>query len=361
MLLEPMPLKAMLRKRAQALGWAGVLAGVVAACPCARADSGEPADEATRTAARALGTSGVRAYLEGNAVLARERLERSYELYPTPTLGLWSARALVKLGLFVEAAERYAQVARLSVEVGDVATQVAARDTAAQERSELIPRIPTLRLSIVGASGRATLTLDGRPLDADRMVEEISLNPGQHEAVAQDERARVSKLIALQEGQHEALELVFAAAPSPGPTLTAPALPTPQLAQPPSAATPSALSVPLTQTSAEPDAHQLMRTAGWVGVGVGSAALGTALVTYFVGLPKHDDIANDEPCTDDPCQRQVDAVDGYRTLRTVNLVSWIAAGAFGAAGVTLLLLSRGPSGDVKLTSTGSSLGLSGTF
>jgi hypothetical protein len=366
--------KAMLKVLARA----GLLVGMLATADCARADSGAPGDEAARTAARALGTSGIRAYLEGNAALARERLERSYELYPTPTLGLWSARALVKLGLLVEAAERYAQVALLSVEVGDVAIQVAARDTAARERLELMPRIPSVRLTILGApGGPATVTLDGLPVDAARLVEEIPLNPGEHEVVAQGDRARVSKAIALQEGQHETLELTFAAPPSSSPALTAlqplPAAsltptspaPAPPAPAPPAPAPLSQRPVPSAQPlqqGLEPNGNHVLRTAGWVSVGVGSAALATALVTYFVGLSKHEELAADDRCENDMCDPEVrDEVDRYSTLRTVNIASWIGAGAFGAAGVTLLLLSRGPGGDVKVTATGSSLALHGTF
>jgi hypothetical protein len=349
--------KAMLKTLA-CVGW---IVGVLATAPCARADSGEPRDEAVRTAARALGTSGIREYLEGDPALARERLERSYELFPTPTLGLWSARARVKLGLLVEGAERYAQVALLSVEVGDVATQVAARDTAARERADLMPRIPRVRLTIlVERSAPVSVTLDGLPVDPARLVDEIPLNPGQHEVVAQGDRTRVSKAIALQEGQHETLELSLAAPTGQSPALTPPP-PTASLAPPPLDQPPKP-SEQTMQKGLEPGAHQFLRTAGWVSVGVGSAALATAVVTYFVGLSKHEDIAEDDRCTDDLCDPEArDKVERYSTVRTVNIASWIGAGAFGAAGVTLLWLSRGPSGDIKLSATGTSLGLHGTF
>lgn len=106
----------------------------------------------------------------------------------------------------------------------------------------------------------------------------------------------------------------------------------------------------------------LSRTVGWVAVGLGGAALATALVTYFVGNSEHGELAGDARCSDDVCQPALqEKVDHYSTIRALNIAGWIGAGAFGATGITLLWLSREPSGDVELTATGNSVSVRGTF
>ena len=105
--------------------------------------SAQPDSEATQAAARALGYSGVAAYQAGDYATAQDQLEQSFELVKIPSLGLWSARALVKVGKWVEAAERYQQVAALPISFGDAAIQQAAKADAERERAELTPRIPT--------------------------------------------------------------------------------------------------------------------------------------------------------------------------------------------------------------------------
>src|SRR5882724_10278109 len=67
-------------------------------------------DDATRAAARKLGTAGVESYQSGQFQVASEKLEKAYRMLQVPSLGLWSARALVKLGHLVEAQERYVKV-----------------------------------------------------------------------------------------------------------------------------------------------------------------------------------------------------------------------------------------------------------
>jgi hypothetical protein len=45
-------------------------------------------DEATRTAARALGTAGVEAFEAGDMNTASDKLEKAYQLLKVPSLGL---------------------------------------------------------------------------------------------------------------------------------------------------------------------------------------------------------------------------------------------------------------------------------
>lgn len=65
------------------------------------------ADAAARAAARQLAQDGIEAFWAEKYSEAEDNLEKGYQLFPTPTLGLWSARARRQLGRWVEAAERY--------------------------------------------------------------------------------------------------------------------------------------------------------------------------------------------------------------------------------------------------------------
>src|SRR5215467_3274187 len=75
-------------------------------------------DDASRAMARQLGEEGLEAYQASDYLLAERKLDRAYRLFATPTLGLWSARARIKAGHWVEAAERFRDAARASAEVG---------------------------------------------------------------------------------------------------------------------------------------------------------------------------------------------------------------------------------------------------
>jgi ABC-type Fe3+-siderophore transport system permease subunit len=323
----------------------------------ARAAPAEPADDATRGAARTLGTSGVSAYLKGDYTVAKEQLERSFDLFPIPTLGLWSARALSKVGLLVEAAERYRQVSLLRVEVGDVAIQRAAQASAERERNELVPLIPGLTFRLVGAKAEdVQVAVDGAELDGAQVAQGVAVNPGRHQVTGQRGDERISNTLELLAGQRQEVELRFVelAPPSPAPG----ALPLGSRAVLPEPAP----RAPQLSSDASTDTHRLSRTAGWVGVGLGAAGIGTGVVAYFVGLSKHDAIEADPRCSGNVCQPEAsEKVEHYDTVRTVSIVGLIAGGALGAAGITLLVLSREPSADVTVTAAGSSLALRGSF
>jgi hypothetical protein len=70
-------------------------------------------DDATRGAARTLGYDGVKAYNAGDYAVADQKLEKAYRVLKVPSLGLWSARTLVKLGRLVEASAEVSPAANV--------------------------------------------------------------------------------------------------------------------------------------------------------------------------------------------------------------------------------------------------------
>src|SRR6476469_4563355 len=107
----------------------------------------QSADESTRTAARALGNAGVEAYQANDFATATDKLEKAYAILKVPTLGLWSGRALIQTGKWIEASERFLEVTSLQVPAGDVAVQKQAQADAAVELKTLTPRVPVVTVA----------------------------------------------------------------------------------------------------------------------------------------------------------------------------------------------------------------------
>ena len=136
--------------------------------------------EATRAAARTLGTEGVEALQAGHYAEAVDKLDRAFTVVRAPSIGLWLARALVKSGKWVEATERYLEVSRLDPSSGDVGVQRQAQADAAKELEQLSARLPALRIQVRGASPNATVTIDAKRLPDALLGAKVPVNPGAH-------------------------------------------------------------------------------------------------------------------------------------------------------------------------------------
>lgn len=79
------------------------------------AASAEPNEGPARAAARRLGYEGVAADEAGQYAIASEKLEKAYAVVRVPSLGLWSARALVQQDKLLEAVDRYLETSRMTV------------------------------------------------------------------------------------------------------------------------------------------------------------------------------------------------------------------------------------------------------
>ena len=124
--------------------------GFAAVLVLTSAQLAQAAGDGDRAAARRLGYTGVEAYQAGHYPVAVESLEKAYTVLRVPSIGLWSARALVASGKLVEAAERYLEIGRLEPE-GDVKVQKRAQQDAEKELAVLNKRLPSLTIGIEGA------------------------------------------------------------------------------------------------------------------------------------------------------------------------------------------------------------------
>ncbi|HVY26653.1 MAG TPA: hypothetical protein VHB79_08865 [Polyangiaceae bacterium] len=277
-------------------------------------------DAATRAAARQLAEDGVMALQNGDATTAAQKLEKAHQALQVPSVALWSARALVKLGALVEARERYIEATRLPVS-GDKAVQEQAKVDAAAEREQLTARIPSLLIRVAPASSeRLEVTLDGKALPAMLLGEERPTNPGPHRIVAKQGTQEANASITLAEGEHQRVELKLGAAAQSG-------------------ATPSDSGAP-SRTS---PTGSTRTTLGWAALIAGGAGLVTGGVTGILALKKKSTLDDDPRCQNGQClDTAADDVHALRTWRTVSTVGFVAGGVLCAAGVTLLLTAKSP-------------------
>jgi hypothetical protein len=314
---------------------------------CAQASSearAEPAhpraiDAATRAAVRKLGGAGVEAYAAKDYETASEKLERAYQLMPVPSLALWSARALVGRGLWMQAAERYLEARRLDLGPGDPRIQLEARRMAEAERAALMPRIPSLRVQLEGAApGHVSISIDGTAMPALLLGEDWPVNPGFHTVTGVRGSERVEATADVAEGVHA--ELVLRFRPPAEAAERAPSAPSAAPAPGPHPA-PATLDDPPANREA---AGTVWRTAGWLGVGVGGAALVTSAVLGLTAKSRGDELRDSDDCDGSACLSvRSEDVKSHNRLVDLATAGWISGAALVGAGA--LLVIGAPSSD----------------
>jgi hypothetical protein len=318
-------------KLAASFGLASCLIGL-----SARGVAAAPVDEASRATARKLGYSGVEAYQAGDFKGASDKLERAYGVLRVPSLGLWSARALAKLGKLVEASERYVQVAQLSGGTGNEAVQKHALDDAASDLAALTPRIPHVTVQVEGAApAEVSVLIDGTPIPAELLGEARPINPGRHQIEGQhgSEQARVE--LTLSEGEQKPALLHFGASAQ---------------APPPAAIhEPSAIAAPT-------PSHQLgtQRAFAMVASGMGVVGVGIGTVFGLKSKSSHDEAT--KYCTGAICNdpRGVTAGNDAHAAGNVSTIAMIV-GVAGLAGGVVLWLSA-PKASERRAQLGAGLG-----
>jgi hypothetical protein len=301
--------------------------------PAARADESPEA----RATARKLAAEGSAAFERRDFERALSLFDQAGSLVAAPTIALMQARTLTELGRLASAAERYSAAQQTAAtDASNPAFQRAAED-AERELAALKPRIPTLRVKLVGSeSSSAEVTIDGRAVAPDAVSVDRWVDPGPHEvAVKTSSGASSARTIVLAEGARE--EVVFSLEPA----VRVP------VASPPRSPSPSPLPMPQEAPSALPGAAR-SQTFGWVTLGTGAALTGAGTVLGVLALGHKSDLdaACDPGCPPD----YQDDIDTYRLERNLSYVGF-ALGAAGLGAGTYLLLRGDPDG------AGASVGL----
>lgn len=314
--------------------------------------SADSADDATRTAARALGTAGVEAYQAKDFATATDELEKAYGILRVPSLGLWSGRALVQVGKWVEAANRFLETTSLQIPVGDYAVQKQAQADAAKELQALKPRIPMIVVELEGAEPtECAVTVDGQPVASTLLADGRLVDPGKHvvEATRGSDHARAEVTVA--EAERPTVKLAFEVAPPPpAAPVAASAAPLRSVPAPPAPA----------RDVAAPGSAQ--RTWGLVALGAGGVGLVVGGITGALALGKKGELDSAAGCEGNRCPpSEQSTVDGYNSLRTVSSVGFYAGGGLAVLGAVLLLTAPSSHANVQAWVGPSSAGLRGRF
>lgn len=273
-----------------------------------------------RVEAQKLAGEALDLFEAGDYEAALERFEAAHALVPAPTLLLRVARSLDKLDRMQEAAERYREVIGWELDRFAPPQHRKAREDAVPELAALLEQLPQLVVTVDGpGAGGAAVTVDGEPLAAKELGDELPRDPGAVTLVAQVDGREATETVTLTRGEVTKVTL----------TLPAPAVetqgPAPDLAQ------------------SDGEGSEGWTIAGWSTVGLGGALLLAGLGTGVAVVVQESDLESRCPDRRCPPEAHGDA-ESFDTLRSATTGLLVAGGVTAAAGVALLLLAPGDEG-----------------
>jgi hypothetical protein len=267
-----------------------------------RAAAAEPAADVVQESARALADEGANAFAAHDDERALTLFQRAYMLVPAPTIALFEARTLGRLGRLLEARAAYVRLARTEAAPGSPEAFRAAIESGRVELSQLEARIPRLHVAIEGKlEPGSTVLLDERPLEPRLLRGPLLIDPGAHSLQLRTARGGGAPAhFVVVEGQTEHVRL-----------------------SPPHQAAPDS-----------------QRTWSFVAFGVGGAGLTLGIVAGAVALGAHEDA--ERGCPEDRCvagSPGADAAERFRDWRTVSTIGYVVGAVGVGAGITLFLTS----------------------
>ncbi|MEY4548278.1 MAG: hypothetical protein RL685_4473 [Pseudomonadota bacterium] len=322
----------------------------LAADPSAESTAAENPN-ASLDLARSVAVTGREAFNAGDYETALALFRRAYTLYPAPTVVLYEARTLEKMGLLLEAVEAYVRTTQISIPSGAPEQFAEAIAAARQEERALRPRIPTLTLRVEGVSGNdpnLKMSINGHAIGAAQLGQAQRLNPGTYRitGVIAGDRSDTAEVV-LSESQRASVVLNLGA-----PSLTPPA--------------PVVRSIGSEPSDAPGPSGSSLRLAAYVSGGIGLAGLGTGIATGLMASSKHSKA--EKTCTDKVCEEGSAGpglVEDFRSMRTVSTVFYGVGAAGVAAGVVFWLLAPSDPDPSQATVvpwvTGQTLGVRGAF
>jgi hypothetical protein len=309
----------------------------VAACVCALlciapTALAEQVDDSTRNAARSLATQGKDAFDAQDYARAADLLRRAYALVPAPTIALYEGQSLTRLGRLVEAEEAFMRAMRTPLDAQSPEQFRNAKRDAEVELSALQPRIPkvTIVVNDPGASApNLAVALDGKAVKNALLGVEMPIDPGDHVLTtgAGGERREISFSIAEKERKNVAIDAMAVT------DKAAPLAPPPAQSPPPAPPPPSDVPPPKPASSWQ-------KPAAFVVGGIGVAGLATGIVTGLMAASRHS--TAEEQCPERVCTEGTggaDALESFRTLRSVSTVGYVVGGVGLAGGAALFLLA----------------------
>lgn len=310
----------------------------------------EPVDDSTRNAARNLAEQGRDAFEKGDFERSRDLFHRAYELVQAPTLALYEARSLSKLGRLVEAEEAYLRAMRAPLTSSSPDAFRKAVHDAEVEGQQLSPRVPKVTIVLVGPGAKLpelSVTIDRERVKSALLGVEMPIDPGQHQLEAQVPGAPTTRVsFAIAERERKTVE-VRVSAPVSAPARAVTPAPAAALRTPP-----------------DPPRSSWHRPAALAAGGLGLAGLGTGVVAGVLAGSRHADA--ERQCPNRTCvqgSEGEDSVSAFRSLRTVSTIGYVVGAVGVAAGVTLWLTAptKREDSQVALWLGASGAGVAGAF
>lgn len=169
-----------------------------------------------------LRAAGMAAYRAGDYGEAKKAFDQAFRIAPLHSVGLWSARARVKLGEWVEAEERYERLTKTPITRGERGAEEEARQLAVREREDLRHRLPRLRIRLEGLEGEPVeVAIDGAPVSQEYLLvkakrrgifphgKALAVNPGDHLIVGVTGEQRKEVSLSIAEGETRDVSLRF--------------------------------------------------------------------------------------------------------------------------------------------------------
>ncbi|WP_437679313.1 tetratricopeptide repeat protein [Sorangium sp. So ce131] len=201
-----------------------LLALALPAAPAmAVAQPAQPTEQA-KAAARALAGQGWEHFQAGRYEEALAAFRDAEALVHAPSLLYQAARSCERLGRLIEARSFYQRIVDEPLAASAPRAYQQAQADAKVELAALAPRIPSLEVTVTGASTSAVaLTLDGQRIDPALPVER---DPGNYTLVAVvPGHTPVTRTIQLKEGAREQVTLDLTPPPAAAPVTDRPAAP----------------------------------------------------------------------------------------------------------------------------------------
>jgi hypothetical protein len=292
---------------------------------------GKKAGGASAPSAKQLYISAQKLFDKGKYAEALVAFRLAHNASDSPNARLMIGHCLVALGRPAEAYEEMAATMREAAKLAESEARYApTRDTAATQLALLEPKVGKIVVDVQDRAG-ATVTINGAPIDPEKLGLPMAVNPGTAVIAATHADGRtVQREQVVKAGATERVTLTFPEAPKAGG-----GAPASQSAKPVVVKAPD-------EGGGGEERGGGVRTAGFVIAGLGVAGMAVFGVTGMMARSRFATLEQEcagERCTD---PKYADVIDSGRMLTTVANIGLIA-GAAGLAGGGLMILLGGPS------------------
>jgi hypothetical protein len=301
-----------------------------------------------RAAARSAADAGVDAFEQGRYAEAVDLFSRAEQLVHAPPHLLFIARALVKLGRFVDARENYLKITREKLAPTAPAAFKRAQNDAETELAQVQPRIATVTVTVQGDASGAELLMDRVTLPAAMIGIPFPVDPGTHVfAVRAGSDVSQDVTVRLSEGEKQAVRL----------RLERKAVPvTPSN---PAAGEPGAGGGGTLEPAPPPrhESHAVQNGLGIASLAIGAAGVGVGAVFISASgkaRQRGNDMfasCNSSFCTD-PQKAYIKKQDHDADSRANVAIAGFVVGGVGVLGGILLLTIHGHSSESAETKPG---------